>query len=183
MLCERYGGFVCRSTGDKDIGESLSEHVDIPPFIPYTISEDVSLSWIFMGSPGPGANLHVSDIPTHSYTCSPPERVGSDKFYHRFWQRFVVTLHSHHIMFDIFNLLSEQLMVLNNNSFLCIATGSETLAAVLLGCSLCLAYGVIRSRSTTTQTCSLVPATFHLTCFFITRHALVTLPSGRDPSW
>ncbi len=51
---------VCRSTADAEIGESLKEHVDVPPFIPRSIAEDMSMSWIFMGSPGPGANLHVS---------------------------------------------------------------------------------------------------------------------------
>ncbi len=34
----------------------------MPPFIPRAIGtgEDVHTSWIFMGSPGPGAQLHVS---------------------------------------------------------------------------------------------------------------------------
>ena len=55
---------VCRSTSDEEIGEAMKEHVSIPDFIPPTLS-DLSLSWIFMGSPGPGADLHVRMYTPH----------------------------------------------------------------------------------------------------------------------
>ena len=48
----------CRSTSDPVIEEKLKPYVGVPYFIPPGLS-DISLSWIFMGSPGPGANIHV----------------------------------------------------------------------------------------------------------------------------
>ena len=48
-----------RSTSDPHIGEELQRHIEAPYFIPPGLSH-LELSWIFMGAPGPGANIHVS---------------------------------------------------------------------------------------------------------------------------
>lgn len=47
-----------RSTTDPFIGEELRKHLKEPYFLPPKAS-DSHLAWIFMGSPGPGASLHV----------------------------------------------------------------------------------------------------------------------------
>ena len=52
----------CRSTYDPIISEALNEHISTPYFIPASLT-DQEMSWIFMGSPGPGANIHVSIPP------------------------------------------------------------------------------------------------------------------------
>lgn len=63
-----------RSTGDEEIRHELEKYFSDPYFVPKQVNEfggeevendDKFLAWIFMGAPGPGASLHVSDI----YTC------------------------------------------------------------------------------------------------------------------
>lgn len=65
-----------RSTGDDVIRHELEKYFSEPYFVPKQVSEfggegeeDESkfLAWIFMGAPGPGASLHVSDIGQHNY--------------------------------------------------------------------------------------------------------------------
>ena len=52
---------MCRSSGDPKIGGELTKHYSQPYFIPpQPESEETRISWIFMGSPGPGAFMHVS---------------------------------------------------------------------------------------------------------------------------
>ena len=48
-----------RSSNDEFIGKELRRHVKDPPFLPPGFSEHF-IAWIFMGSPGPGASMHVS---------------------------------------------------------------------------------------------------------------------------
>ena len=54
-----------RSSNDEFIGKELRKHVRDPSFLPPAFSEQF-IAWIFMGSPGPGASLHVSD--NHHYS-------------------------------------------------------------------------------------------------------------------
>ena len=48
-----------RSTVDPDIGDELRKHVKQPYFLPPR-SSLTDIAWIFMGAPGPGADMHVS---------------------------------------------------------------------------------------------------------------------------
>ena len=51
---------IYRSTDDPIVGAELKKHMRDPYFLPPHSSEK-NLAWIFMGSPGPGASLHVSN--------------------------------------------------------------------------------------------------------------------------
>lgn len=51
--------FSGRSTDDAVVGKEMKKHTREPYFLPPDTSEK-ELAWIFMGSPGPGASLHVS---------------------------------------------------------------------------------------------------------------------------
>ena len=48
-----------RSNCDKNIGDILRQHYDRPYFLPIT-AENEKTDWIFMGSPGYGAPMHVN---------------------------------------------------------------------------------------------------------------------------
>lgn len=48
-----------RSNCDDRVGRVLRRHYDRPYFLPET-SENKNVDWIFMGSPGYGAHMHVS---------------------------------------------------------------------------------------------------------------------------
>lgn len=51
---------MCRSSADPKIGSELVKHYSKPYFIPpQPETEEPRTSWIFMGSPGPGAFMHV----------------------------------------------------------------------------------------------------------------------------
>ena len=50
--------FTLRSTFDPNVGDEIRKHIKTPPFIPPPLNE-AELAWIFMGAPGPGANIHV----------------------------------------------------------------------------------------------------------------------------
>lgn len=52
-----------RSTDDPVIGAELRKYISQPYFLPGS-SVDENVAWIFMGSPGPGASLHVSQCDT-----------------------------------------------------------------------------------------------------------------------
>lgn len=60
---------ACRSTFDPNIGSELYKHIKTPPFIPPSLNEP-QLAWIFMGSPGPGASIHVRFAVMAVSTCS-----------------------------------------------------------------------------------------------------------------
>ena len=48
-----------RSNCDPAVREELRTHYQLPYFLP-TQSETSEEDWIFMGGPGPGAQIHVS---------------------------------------------------------------------------------------------------------------------------
>lgn len=52
-----------RSSADTTIWSELANHYSKPYFIPpQPETEEPRTSWIFMGSPGPGAFMHVSGM-------------------------------------------------------------------------------------------------------------------------
>ena len=61
--------FSHRSTGDEEIRYELEKYFSDPYFVPKQVNEfgdeaeeeERFLAWIFMGAPGPGASLHVSN--------------------------------------------------------------------------------------------------------------------------
>ena len=50
----------CRSNCDSSAANVLRQHYQRPYFLPQT-AESSRTDWIFMGSPGYGAHLHVSE--------------------------------------------------------------------------------------------------------------------------
>ncbi|XP_046620673.1 uncharacterized protein LOC124305371 [Neodiprion virginianus] len=53
--------YIGWSNCDGEIGATLREHYDIPYFLPET-AETEKTDWIFMGSSGYGAHMHVDDV-------------------------------------------------------------------------------------------------------------------------
>ena len=53
------GFYSCRSNCDFSAANTLRKHYKRPYFLP-ELSESSKTDWIFMGSPGYGAHLHVS---------------------------------------------------------------------------------------------------------------------------
>ena len=49
-----------RSTNDPVIGKEINKHFSTPYFLSPQPSIENRIAWIFMGSPGPGAYMHVS---------------------------------------------------------------------------------------------------------------------------
>lgn len=54
--------YIGWSNCNDDAGRMMRQHYRRPYFLPDT-SENMALSWIFMGGPGFGAHMHVSLIP------------------------------------------------------------------------------------------------------------------------
>jgi histone arginine demethylase JMJD6 len=59
MLCEGNIFFIFRSNCDDRVSRELRQHYSRPYFLPEN-SENKQMDWIFMGSPGYGAHMHVS---------------------------------------------------------------------------------------------------------------------------
>ncbi|XP_017782184.1 PREDICTED: bifunctional arginine demethylase and lysyl-hydroxylase JMJD6 [Nicrophorus vespilloides] len=53
--------YIGWSNCNDDAGKVLREYYDRPYFLPET-SENMALSWIFMGGPGDGAHMHVDNV-------------------------------------------------------------------------------------------------------------------------
>lgn len=50
--------YIGWSNCNNKAGKILRQYYDVPYFLP-NITENIALNWIFMGGPGPGAQMHV----------------------------------------------------------------------------------------------------------------------------
>ena len=57
-----------RSTIDSNIGKEIKTLIMIPYFLS-PLNHESTLTWIFMGAPGPGASMHVSYESVYALEC------------------------------------------------------------------------------------------------------------------
>ena len=58
MACQSQNGVLSRSNCDSSAANILRDHYERPYFLPAD-AESSKTDWIFMGSPGYGAHMHV----------------------------------------------------------------------------------------------------------------------------